>query len=168
MKMPVLSLLFVVFGFSTTAFADFESSVKTLAAYAGEYQKHAAQSHEVDSMLREYAHSRYENSNLDLQLEVKINSEQLEVNGNAVGTITAKEAAMQALANIPSEDISEQQYNSRKAEISQAIQDLQTQGAVFGFDAVSQNACATASPFLLVLNTKSAVIYGVELQPCHE
>jgi hypothetical protein len=48
------------------------------------------------------------------------------------------------------------------------IDGLADAGAAFGFDGWEQNGCAAPTSFLLVLDTKSKMVYGVDLNPCIE
>lgn len=52
--------------------------------------------------------------------------------------------------------------------ISNSIDVLIENNAIFGFDGSGQNASAAPSATLLVLDTKSTIIYNIDLNPCLE
>jgi len=55
-----------------------------------------------------------------------------------------------------------------EATVSEKIDTLAAAGAVFAFDGMQQNGCATGTAFLAVIDTKHNTAFGIDLTPCEE
>lgn len=56
----------------------------------------------------------------------------------------------------------------KEAKVNSLVKKLIQAGAKFGFDGFEQNGCAAPTPFILIIDAESEMVYGVDLNPCSE
>ncbi|MBL6989797.1 MAG: hypothetical protein ISR65_08460 [Bacteriovoracaceae bacterium] len=94
--------------------------------------------------------------------------DELQVDSQTAGTMTLK-AAISAVQD----GVDYMQYGrsnvdpNLKTSAINTIKALKSNpGIYFGFDAMAQNSCAAPTPLMLVIDTVSGLVYGIELNPC--
>lgn len=85
------------------------------------------------------------------------------------GTMTKDVAVEEAVAAVTHwYDVRDPAADGRIAKVRSLLEAMDHGGASFGFDGFAQNGCAAPTAFLLVIDPKAKVVYGVDLNPCEE
>lgn len=98
------------------------------------------------------------------------NAAALSEDEQVAGTLTNEVAIAQALDSVKGwySDEDDAASKAHLAKVKAALDAIVKAGGTFGFDGFEQNGCAAPTAFLLVLDAKSQMVYGVDLNPCQE
>jgi len=110
------------------------------------------------------------------EFEIIENATQWETDVQKAGTIS-KEMAIDAVHEaidgwmldwLNGEDGAEDKVARWHGEAKTALDALIEQGVVFGFDGFAQMGCAAPTTKLLVIDPKSKMVFGIDMNPCSE
>ena len=153
----------------------FELQVSRIANAFEGYSTYKVTSDKPEQMLKEYLQVKYGADAADYKIDLKATG--INQDTSEVGLISKATAYNEVTGQLLDDDtVDYAKENGKQAvdfltmlqEVRYGLRFANQYGAVYGYDASEQNGCAAPTPYLLILDPKSKIVYGIDLFPCHE